>query len=321
MHRQQFGVDLSGQNLDRPVVRRDRGDLVVVDPLAAGEAEPGLAGHERRCVSFANEFGAPAGAEQQDVTGLDFDALPGGRSIEVLRRDHRAGLEPLDTFESCDVEEHAASDDALGLLVDRTVLRAMGSHVARWEAVVELIVVVHVGQPVPLRGCLEGHEHVVVGVVERARELLVGTGLRHQSNGVDPSATRLRALRIEGDSKVEDGAALHQPARGDDPLGRDQIDGASLVGVAPSAPVPQPGSDLAKILHIYPSFRLNDPVGILTRKRHEHPLDDRLDVEQQVLYGEQIGVGLRSGPLVHLRRTHGGCHGRAGRSCLGIGVS
>ncbi len=143
----------------------------------------------------------------------------------------------------------------LAILSMRAVLGAVRADVARREAVVQLVVVEDVGQPVPLRRGLQRHEHEVVGVVEGAGELLVLPGLRHQPDRVDAPAAGLRAVAVERDAEVEDGAPLHQLGRRRHALRRDQVDGALLVVVAPAAPVAVALADLAEVLdHDVSSF-------------------------------------------------------------------
>ena len=136
----------------------------------------------------------------------------------------------------------------LAILSIEQCLRAVRADVARREAVVQLVVVEHVGQAVPLRRRLQRHEHEVVGVVERAGELLVLAGLRHQPDRVDAPAAGLRTVAVERDAEVEDRAPLDELAGGDDALRRDQVDRAPLVVVAPAAPVADALADLAEVL-------------------------------------------------------------------------
>ena len=225
--------NLAGQHLDRPVVRADSRDLLVVQPFAAGHAEARLAGHERRRAFFGEELSPPARAKQEDVAGANLDALPLRSGVEVLRRDHLAHFEPLDAFQRHEVEQDAAPGDALALLIDGVMFRAVQPDIARREAVVHLVVVVHMREAVPLRGTLQRHEDVVVGVLEAAREALAVARLRHQVDRVDAPAARLRAIRIHGDAKVEDLALLDELRGRNEPLGRDQVRRPAFILGAP----------------------------------------------------------------------------------------
>ena len=152
----------------------DRGDVALAQPLAALHADARLRLHERLLVAGLDEHAPPAGAEQEDVAGADVDtALPFDRGLEVVGRDDEAAGQPVDALERGDVEQHAAPGDAGGLGLDAVVQRAARRDVARGEAVVELFVVEHVGEAVPLRGALQRHHHVVVGVAEAAGEVVL----------------------------------------------------------------------------------------------------------------------------------------------------
>ena len=162
-----FGV-LAGQHLDGPVVRADRGDVAVVEPLAAVLAEPGLAGHElgRRSCARGSSRRQPVRNTRMSPRPDLHAALRGHRRLEILGRDDVAGLQPVDALQAGDVEQHPAAGDTLGDLVDRVVERADDGDVSGREAVVHVVVVVDVGQRVPLRRALQRHEDVVVGVLE-----------------------------------------------------------------------------------------------------------------------------------------------------------
>ena len=144
----------------------------------------------------------------------------------------------------------------------RVVERAVRRHVARWKAVVELVVVVDVCEPVPLRCALERHEHVVVGVAESAGEVLVRARGRHQVDRIDTRSARLRPVGGERDAEIEHLARLHELRRRHQPLGRDQVRGAALVVLAPAPPVREPLRECREVLHRVPSGRQSFATGI-----------------------------------------------------------
>ena len=188
--------------------------------------------------------GRLAGPHEQDVAGLDRDAGPLRRRVEVLGQDWLTGLHGLDTEQPGDVDEHAAGDDA----------GRRGPHIgtggpvavvdeARRRAVVHPAVPEHVAGGVDVGDRhavvdqpeeLGGHRSVVVvrrtGALGR---LVVWLALEP---GADHVTLRVRAL---GPDVVgaRDGDAVRDERRAAAAgLVGHQVERAPLVVVAPSSP-------------------------------------------------------------------------------------
>ncbi len=113
--------------------------------------------------------------------------------------------------------------------------------------VVELVVVVHMGKGVVLRAGLQRHEDIVVGPFEAAGKHLLLPVLGHQSDRIDPIASRLGPVTVEWDAQFEDLAGPNQRRGSRHTLGRDEIRGPPLVVGAPATPVAHPSAQLSHI--------------------------------------------------------------------------
>ena len=103
-----------------------------------------------------------AGADQQDVAGAHADALFALRRFEVLAEHVLARLQPRNTPQARDVEQHPAADEAVLEDVDRVSLRTLrGDRLVRLPAVERAVE----------RDVAEGVDVAVPGVVviERRR--------------------------------------------------------------------------------------------------------------------------------------------------------
>ena len=84
MHRQHLPVDLAPENLDRPVVRAHSGDVVLVEPFTAFEAQAWFTRHEGGGIALAEELPSPAMENRQ--YGIRANVLvPGGIEGERVR--------------------------------------------------------------------------------------------------------------------------------------------------------------------------------------------------------------------------------------------
>src|SRR5580704_7726466 len=113
-------------------------DLALMEPRKAARIEAGQSLREIPC-AFGLAMRRASGAYQQNVTLFDVDAVIFLRRVEVLRENRLAVGEPVDFLDLRNIEQHAATDDAGAGHVDGALARAMGSDLARIEAVVHLL--------------------------------------------------------------------------------------------------------------------------------------------------------------------------------------
>src|ERR1700691_2724002 len=105
--------------LDAPSVGADRGDFLVLAPIAILEFDPGR---------IAARVGAPLllmktalhlpGAQDDEITAPDFDILLLGAFVEFVVADRLAILEPRHAAEARNVEQHAATDHFVSSMLD-----------------------------------------------------------------------------------------------------------------------------------------------------------------------------------------------------------
>src|SRR5690606_13785142 len=105
-------------HLHAPGVGADRGDLLVLAPVAilefhAGRVAAGIAAP----FAFRQAAFHLAGADDDEIALADFDILILGALVEFVVGNAFAVLEPVDPAMARDVEQHAAADHlALGML-------------------------------------------------------------------------------------------------------------------------------------------------------------------------------------------------------------
>ena len=110
-------------------------------------------------------------------------------------------------------------------------------------AVVGLVLVEDVAERIPVGGALHAQIERVVGVADLVPVLLagdgVGAGREHLVDRIEAAAEQagLRAVAVERDAEREHLAGADQARGLDDVLGRDVIERADLVVLAPAAPV------------------------------------------------------------------------------------
>ncbi len=110
-------------------------------------------------------------------------------------------------------------------------------------AVVGLVLVEDVAERVPMRRALDAEHERVVGVADLVPVLLAGDGVsagrQHLVDRVEAAAEQsgLRAFAVERNAEREHLAGADQARRLDDVLGRNVIERADLVFLAPAAPV------------------------------------------------------------------------------------
>src|SRR5262245_38813547 len=231
-------------HLDAPGVGADRGDLLVLAPVAVLELDPGR---------IAAGIAAPllllqaslhlAGADDDEVAAADRDVLVLGALVELVVGDGFSILQPVDAAEAGDVEEHATTDHLVLGVLDAEHTQAPGVDQLGVEAVIGLVLVEDVPQRVPMGGTLDAEIERIVGVADLVPVLSagdgVGAGREHLVDGIEAAAEQagLGAFAVEGDAEREYLAGTDQARRLDDILGRYVIERANLIVLAPAAPV------------------------------------------------------------------------------------
>src|SRR5256712_6197032 len=148
-----------------------------------------------------------------------------------------------------DIEEDAASDDPVLVVLDAVPRGAGGRDQARVATAVHLAVMEDVAEPVPLGPALEKHGHLVIGeaptVGQRleARQLLpagrvVRAGGDHAVDGVHaPEGAGLGAVRVEVEGARDHLALAYEGGGALDHIGRDEVERPDLVLGTPAPPV------------------------------------------------------------------------------------
>jgi len=134
-------------------------------------------------------------------------------------------------------------------VLDAVLGRAVGGDERRVAAAVHLAAVEDVPEPVPLRAALQEHRDLVVGEAPaegqgvEAGELLptgdvIGARRHHAVERIDPAeGARLRAVGVEVERAGDDLALADERSRALDDVGRDEVQRADLVVLAPPIPV------------------------------------------------------------------------------------
>ena len=105
-----------------------------------------------------------AGANENDVSHADLDALRAGGSVELVGSDRKTRFEVLDAQMTRDIQEHRPPDDAVAReMVHSEPARATGRGDQPGPVpVVERVLAAHVTEAVELRRGLQRHHDVVV---------------------------------------------------------------------------------------------------------------------------------------------------------------
>ena len=173
------------------------------------------------------------------------DVLLLGALVEFVVGDALAVLHPFHAAEARDVEQHAAADHLVLGMLDAEHGEAARVDQLGVVAVIGLVLVEDVAERVPMRGALHAQHQRVVGVADLVPVLLAGDGVgaggEHLVDRVEAAAEQavLRAVAVERDAEREHLAGADQARRLDDVLGRDVVERADLVVLAPAAPVGQ----------------------------------------------------------------------------------
>lgn len=138
--------DVAGDEVGDAVAAED-GDLSFVEP---GEGVEGEAGEslERGPGALGFASGVASGADEEDVAGLDGEVGVVFGGLEVVDGDGCAGFEPVEVFESWDVEEDASGGDAVLEGHDGVFVGAGGADVGGVPTVVHFAAVEDVAEGV-----------------------------------------------------------------------------------------------------------------------------------------------------------------------------
>src|SRR6185437_11969514 len=202
--------------------------------IAAGVTAPILLGEAAFHLS---------GADYDKVAAADRNILILGAFVEFIVRNALTVLHPFHAAEARDVQQHAAADHlVLGVLDAEYVEAARIDHLGLM-AVVAFVLIEDVAERVPMRSALHAQHQSVVGIADLVPVLAsrngVGSRGQHLVDRVEAPAEQagLRALAVERDTKRKYLAGADQACRLHDVLGRDMVEGADLVFLAPAAPV------------------------------------------------------------------------------------
>ena len=197
-----------------------------------------------------------------------------GAVVQFVVGDALAVLHPRHLAEAGDVEQHAAPDHLVLGMLDAEHRKTARVDQLGVVAVVGLVLMKDVAERVPMRRTLDAQHERVVGVADLVPVLLagdgVGAGREHLVDRIEAAAEQsgLRAVAVERNAKREHLAGANEARRVDDILGRDVVQRADLVFLAPPSPVREllrslldrllPHLDVHSVLSIAPAvhFRL-----------------------------------------------------------------
>ena len=167
MPREEVVARLRRNDGARGRVGGDHRHVVVVQPGNRAGRDAGLV-PARRLRNVRSETELPTdvtGANEDDVTGADVDALRAGRAIQLVGSDRKSRFEMFDAEMARDIEEHRPSDDAVARkMVHSQPARASGRGDEPGPvSVVERVFTADMTEAVELRRRLESHDDVVVG--------------------------------------------------------------------------------------------------------------------------------------------------------------
>jgi hypothetical protein len=187
------------------------------------------------------------GADQQDVTDPDADALRPLRRVEVLGEHVLTRLEPADAPGPGYVEKHPTTDQAVAQQVDGVGGRAPGRDLGDGDAPVELALVPNVAERVDVAVTLV----VVVDADVVLREA--------QAAGSDVDVGEQRHLvirrlgvvdapmRVERPAERDGQPPVDQPRGGHDPVGGEVVQRPHLRPLVPPTPVDELPEEAAEI--------------------------------------------------------------------------
>ena len=267
------GAGLGGHRLDAVIVGDQRGDLAVGDPLeqalvaAVEDAAHRMGARRIDVLVHLHDLVGEAGVEQQHVARLDHDPV-GLEHLHQVVVVHVAMVAPEMLLE---IDQHgAALDRLLRHVLDAELvgvaemaaavaagigLRADHVHAGLEAVVVELLghaVAVGIEQPadmgerVPLGRILKRQDHTIVAHrideqwIERIGEEVEAPAIlvagRRQDRRQAARVQHVAAGQIEWEREAERAAFLHLGNAFEHLPGRDQVETAQLIVVAPIAP-------------------------------------------------------------------------------------
>ena len=189
-------------HLDAPGVGADRGDLLLLAPVAvleldarrvaAGIAAPLLLGEAALHLP---------GADDDEIAAADRRRSAPWRICRVRRwKCSRRPRSHFDAAEAGDVEQHAAADHLVLGMLDAEHVEALGIDQLGVVAVIGLVLVEDVAERVPMGGALHAQHQRVVGVADLVPVLppgdRVGAGRQHLVDRIEAAAEQsvLRAV-------------------------------------------------------------------------------------------------------------------------------
>src|SRR5262252_3971251 len=231
-------------HLDAPGIRADGGDLFVLAPIAileldAGRVAAGVPAPFLLCEAALHL----AGANEDEVAAADLDLLLLGALVELVVGNGFTVLEPVDAAETRDVEQHAAPHHLVLGMLDAQHVQPFGVDELGVIAVVGLVLVEDVPERIPVSCPLHAQIQRVVGVADLVPVLPagdgVGAGRQHLMDRIEAPSEQagLRAVAVERDAERKHSAGADQTRGLEDILGRDVVERADVVVLAPAAPI------------------------------------------------------------------------------------
>src|SRR5215472_10329674 len=231
-------------HLDAPGIRADGGDLFVLAPIAILEPDAGRVAAGVAAPFLLLETALHlAGANDDEVAAADLDLLLLGALVELVVGNGFAVLEPVDAAQTRDVEQHAASHHLVLGMLDAQHVQPFGVDELGVIAVVGLIFVEDVPERIPMSRPLHAQIQRVVGVADLVPVLPAGDGIgagrQHLVDWIEAPSEQagLRAVAVERDAERKHSAGADQTRGLDDILGRDVVERADVVVLAPAAPI------------------------------------------------------------------------------------
>ena len=180
-------------HLDAPGVGADRGDLLVLAPIAVLEFD---AGRVAAGITAPFLLGDAAlhlpGADDDEIAAADGDVLVLGAFVELVVGNALAVGHPLHAAKARDVEQHAAADHFVFRVLDAEHVEALGIDQLGVVAVIGLVLVEHVAERIPMGGALHAQHQRVVGVADLVPVLPpgdgVGAGRQHLVDRIEAAA-------------------------------------------------------------------------------------------------------------------------------------
>jgi len=226
--------DAGGENVFGGIASED-GHVTGAEPFGTGDVEAGESLADGPW-AFGVAAGEPAGADEDDVAGTYFKVglfFPG---VEIFGVDAGAGFEVIDSFEPGDVHQNSSCDDAVAEVEDTVLCGSVlgdfvfGKAVVHFAVVQEVTEGVHVGVDVAVIGDEEG----VAGVGGAGGGFAYADAGHFADDGlgvIDGGLEFGEAGEGEGDAFFDGGEGLFAFGGGD------EVDGAHLIVLAPTAPV------------------------------------------------------------------------------------